>query len=132
MPELRTRAAEDAKNLNIRDWGLLVGLVSPDGIIHDTDILTGEPLKAVCITYSRVTIIPETGEDMIVPEPIVTLSRLSLARVPKAGENWIVRIPESPTSPTLVDYMISPTRAPEGGKSLELIRLYLQKVEQSA
>jgi len=127
---LRIRAAEDAKRLNIKDWGLLVELISPDGIIYNKDKENGEPLKALSILYDRVTIIPETGEDMTVPEPTVTLSRLSLIRIPEVGENWIVKIPESPTSENMMDYMISPTRSPEGGKSNELIRLYLQKVEQ--
>lgn len=131
MPNLRVRAAEDCKRLNIRDWGLLVELISPDGIKYNIDKETGEPLKGLMTLYDRTRIIPETGEDVIVPEPIVTLSRLSLERIPAPGEKWTVRIQESPTSVNFLDYIISPTRAPEGGKSLEIIRLYLQKLEQS-
>lgn len=131
MPNLRVRAAEDARQLNTRDWGLLIELIGPDGIKYDIDKESGEPLKAIQLLYDRTRIIPETGEDMIVPEPIVVLSRLSLERVPIPGEKWTVRIQESPTSLVMIDYIISPTRSPEGGKSLEMIRLYLQKIEQS-
>lgn len=131
MPNLRVRAAVDCKRLNIRDWGLLVELISPDGIKYDTDKETGESLKALMTLYDRTLIVPETGEDVIVLEPIVILSRLSLERVPAPGEKWTVRIQESPTNENFLDYMISPTRAPEGGKSLNIIRLYLQKLEQS-
>lgn len=130
MPELRIRSAEDARRLNTRDWGLPVILISPDGIRYETDIISGESLKALTISYDRVTIIEETGEDVIVPDLIVTLSRLSLERIPKSGENWIVEIPKSPSCDIMIQYMISSTRATEGGKSLELIRLYLQELEQ--
>lgn len=126
------RAANDARKLNVRDWGLLVELIDPDGKKYNTDKITGEPLKSPLLTYDRTRVIPETGEDMIVAEPTVVLSRLSLERIPKAGETWTVRIQESPTSEIMVDYIISPTRAPEGGKSLELIKLFLQRIEQSA
>ena len=131
MLNLRVRAANDAKRLNIRDWGLLVELISPDGIKYNTDKESGEPLKAIQLLYDRTRIIPETGEDMIIPEPIVILSRLSLERIPAPGEKWTVRIQESPINENFLDYAISPTRSPEGGKSLEIIRLYLQKLEQS-
>ncbi|KPK96011.1 hypothetical protein AMJ80_02400 [bacterium SM23_31] len=131
MSNLRVRAAQDAKTLNIKDWGLLAELVGPDGIVYNTDAETGEPLRTTQQLYDRTRIIPETGEDLIVSETISCFSRLSLERIPQAGENWAIRIQESPTNETLVDYVLSPTRAPEGGKSLEQIRLYLQKVEQS-
>ena len=131
MSNLRVRAAEDARKLNVRDWGLPLELIDPDGKKYNTDIVSGELLKSPLLTYDRTRIIPETGEDMIVEEPIVVLSRLSLERIPEPGETWTVRIQESPTSEIMIDYIISPTRAPEGGKSLELIKLYLQKIEQS-
>ena len=131
MPNLRVRACEDARTLNVRDWGLLVELKGPDGNEYKIDKVSGEPLKAPMLTYDRTRIQPETGEEMTVAQPVLTLSRLSLDRVPQPGEVWTVRIQESPTSLTMVDYIISPTRAPEGGQSLEMIRLYLQKLEQS-
>jgi len=132
MPNLRVRAARDARKLNVRDWGLLVELIDPDGKKYNTDIISGEPLKSPLLTYDRIRIIPETGENMIIAEPTVVLSRLSLERIPEPGETWTVRIQESPTSEIMIDYIISPTRAPEGGKSLELIQLFLQRIEQSA
>lgn len=127
---LRVKAAQDTKRLNVRDWGLLVELIDPDGNKYNTDAETGEPLRAVQILYDTASIIPETGSDMVVFVETVVLSTLSLARVPVAGEDWIIRIQKSPTDETMVNYVISPTRAPEGGGSLELIRLYLQAAQQ--
>ena len=130
MPDLRTRVAEDARALNVRDWGLSAKLISPDGIVYDTDAITGEPLKVTQILYDRVRIVPETGEDLMARDTIVCFSRLSLERVPQPGEKWAIQIPESPTSSVMADFIISADRSPEGGKSLEQIRLYLQRVEQ--
>ena len=131
MPDLRTRAAEDTRKLNIRDWGLLAELIAPDGKIYNTDAISGDPLKATQILYDRVRIVPETGEDLMATDTIVCFSRLSLERVPEPGEKWVIRIPESPTSSVMADFILSADRSPEDGKSLEKIRLYLQRGEQA-
>ena len=110
------------------DWGLPVELTSPAGI---KDTVLGQVL------FDFLKINPETGEPMTVSDPVVVLRRSSLlsaafAAVPQPGENWFVRIPTSPSeTATKADYIISPTRAPEGGASIGFIRIYLQKAEQS-
>jgi hypothetical protein len=129
---LRARAITDLKNQNLRDWPLPVILRSPDGVTYDMDAETGEQLQAVQVLYDRRSQQPDTGETIIVHEPIVILARSSLARIPAAGENWQIRFPLDPTDPdTLSDYVFTPDRAAEGGNSLGLIRVYPQKVEQS-
>jgi hypothetical protein len=105
-------------------WGLPVALTGPDGVRQAG--LTGQVL------YDIVRLNPETGEDVVVSTPVVTLRRSSLDRVPQAGENWIVEIPSEPrVDAPLVQYALSTVRPPEGGKSIGFIRLYLQQVEQS-
>lgn len=129
---LRTRAIDDMKRLNLRDWSDIVELTDPDGIKYDTDNVTGEILKAVQILYDFQKFDPNTGEMVTVNEPVVSMARSSLARVPEAGERWHIRIPIDTGSTTLVDFVLSATRPPEGGRSLGFIRLYPQKAKQTA
>ena len=69
---------------------------------------------------------------VVVHEPLVTLRRSSLTRVPAAGERWEVKFPISPVAgAAVVSFMLSAARAPEGGETLGIIRLYVQKVSQS-
>jgi hypothetical protein len=113
---------------NNEDFGLPVILYGPDGNKQDksanvpADNLMGQ------ILYDTVRINPDTGEEMVVNNPIVTLRRSSLDRVPVAGETWAIAIPTTPSLTGTVSYfIIDATRAPEGGASIGFIRLYLRK-----
>ncbi len=130
MSNLRSRAIADMKRLNVRDWSDVVEFVDPDGTRYDTDNETGETLKAVQILYDYRRINPMTGEEIIVNEPVVVMARKSLSRIPQAGETWFIKIPVEPQSTTLENYLLSPDRAPEGGKSIGFIRLYPIKAGQ--
>lgn len=122
---LRALAESDLSLTLEGDFGMMVNLIGPDGIRDDG--LSGQVL------YDTVRINPDTGEEIVVDMPVVTLRRSSLARIPVAGENWIVEIPETPRAgASMVQYAMSPTRSPEAGKSIGFIRIYLQAVEQSA
>lgn len=105
------------------DYSLPVELVSPGG---KTQSVTGQVL------YDSVEEAPETGEPVIVNEPVVTLRLSSLSPIPKPGEQWVVRIPSTPsTTAALESYSLDSDRSPENNKSLGIIRLYLHKIEQS-
>ena len=106
-----------------------VVLISPDGAVIDTST-HGGPLVGQ-INYETIVVNPDTGEEIAVNTPNVSLRRSSLSRVPIAGEKWIVRIPISPLAgaPT-EDFLISATQPPRGGATIGFIRLYLQKTEQ--
>jgi hypothetical protein len=107
------------------DWALPVELVTPDGEVIDD-------IPGAQILYDTVRVNPDTGEEMVVNNPIVVLRRSSLSRVPQPGEVWAVRIPVTPsTTAPLADFVIDPTRPPEGGASIGFIRLYLRKAKQS-
>jgi hypothetical protein len=110
------------------DWGLPVILISPDGVEQSksandpTADLTGQ------ILYDTTVIDPETGLQMIVSIPVVTLRRSSLNRIPVAGEKWIVQVPETPdASAAKVDHMLQRI---ESGKAIGFVRLYLNRAEQ--
>lgn len=131
MSDLRVRAVNDAKRLNIRDWGQLVELIDPDGNKYNIDNETGAQLKTVQSLSDFRRINPMTGETIIVMEPVVVLSRSSLVRIPQAGERWFIRVQLDPTSTNLSNYILTGDRAPEGGRSLGLVRLYPIKAVQS-
>lgn len=132
MPNLRELAVEDVKNLNVKDWGLRIELCDPDGIWYTTDNETGETLKAIQILYDYRKLNPETGEEITVHEPIVSIARLSLSRVPIPGESWVIKMPIEPSeSADLVTRVITRARSLEGGESLGFVRLYPGAVIQS-
>jgi hypothetical protein len=127
---LRERAESDLKHSLESGFGLPVTLIDPDGVTIDTKNGTTDPLVGQ-VLYDTVRVNPETGEDMIVNNPIVTLRRSSLSRIPKAGEKWFVKIPVTPSETAeLVDFVTDSTRPPEGGNSIGFVRLYLRKAQQ--
>lgn len=115
---------------DIAEWGLPVELESPDGMKYtlkkDTqNKLTGQVL------YNRTEFNPATGEEISIDEPMVTLRMSSLERIPAPGENWLVRIPETPDpDAALVSYALTPTRAIKFNRSIGIMIIYLQKVIQ--
>jgi len=129
---LRQLAITDLKTQNITDWSLPIELTDPDGIRYNTDAETGEQLKAIQILYDYRKFDLESGGEITVNEPVVSVTLTSLSRVPVAGERWHIRIPLDPFNPdTLSDFVLTEDRAPEGGASLGFIRLYPQKAVQS-
>ena len=126
---LRQKAEADLSRTLEGDFGLPVILVDPDGN-EITENVSGTTLKGQ-ILYSTSRIDPETGEPVIVNNPVVTLRRSSLSRVPLPGEKWLIRIPIDPTEgAAIMDFIISPDKSPEGGRDIGFIRLYLRKATQ--
>lgn len=131
MENLRESLESDLFELLEGEWGMRVVLISPDGIVQDKRSGTDKPLVGQVI-YDTIHTNPTTGEVLVVGDPAVSLRITSLDRVPKSGEKWFVKVPESPAKGApLVDYVLTDTRAPEDGKSVGYIRLYPQKVMQS-
>lgn len=99
------------------DYGLPIELIDPDGVEY-TD-LTGQVL------YDSLD-----ENDVFSGHPVVVLRVSSLTRVPVDGENWAVKIPESPsTTAPLVTYLWD--KPMQHGKSIGFIKLYLTKTVQS-
>lgn len=123
VTNLRERVESDLAVTLQRDFALTVQLTDPDGLITTA---------AGQVLYDTVTMNPETGETVVANNPIVTLRRSTLARVPEPGEVWLVKIPTTPnTTATLEEFIIDSDRSPEGGRSIGFIRLYLRRVQQS-
>ena len=132
MTNLRTRAINDVKKQNLKNWSLPIILQDPDGITYDKDNETGEELKAIQILYDRRVENPDTGEIVIIHEPIITIASASLLRIPEPGEKWSIRFPLDPKEPdTLSNFVFTPDRSIEGGNSLGFIRIYPQRLIQT-
>lgn len=132
MSNLRELAAADLKILNLKDWSLPIELFAPDGSLINTDNETGDELRAVQILYDRRKLDPDTGEEITVHEPIVTVAKSSLSRIPIPGEKWVIRMPISPrTGAPLETRQLSSDRSIESGDSLDFVRLYPGAVVQS-
>lgn len=121
---LRELAESDLAVTLEGDFGLPVELIDPDGTKYTG--IEGQ------ILYDQLTADPETGEPITVNNPIVSVRRSSLVRVPQPGENWVVKIPITPSrTAALEDFMLSPVKPPGGGGSIGFIKLYLQRIIQS-
>lgn len=131
MGNLRQRIESDLARTLEGEYGTPVVLVSPDGTIIDKSVHTGEQLYGQ-VLYEYIQISPDTGEDMVIALPVVTLRRTSLSRVPKDKETWLVKIPVDPTEGAPIeDFIFDPTHAADGSRSIGIIRMYLTKAAQS-
>ncbi len=79
---------EKTRTINTRNWGCEIILEAPDGSALSTDAITGLQLRAIQIMFNSTKLDPDSGEDIIVPNPQISLSIDSLSVVPLPGENW--------------------------------------------
>lgn len=131
MINLRQRVEADLATSLEGDWGLPVILVDPDG--NEQTKSANDPTKDLMaqILYDHRETDSETGLDILVNTPVVSLRISSLDRVPEDGETWEMRFPlvPNPTAPKTRFILIG--RPPEGGASIGFIRLYPVLPEQS-
>ena len=131
MENLRSTAEKDLYESLESEWKMPVELTSPSGIKqvysanNPTELLGGQVL------YSSRRENPETGEIIVVNQPVVTLRVSSLVRVPQAGETWFIKIPVSPIAGAPKhSFVFTPDRSPEHGTDMGFIKLYLQRISQ--
>jgi hypothetical protein len=128
MVNLRALAELDLKTTLESEFKLPVFLTGPDGIDYSTNT-DGQPLSGQII-YETIEF-DATGAGIKSPNPVVTLRRSSLVRIPVNSEVWEIRIPITPDlDGTLKTFLTGPA-APEGGDSIGYIKLFLREVEQS-
>jgi hypothetical protein len=119
---LRVLVESDLADTLEGDWGLPVILIDPNGNEHG-------PYQGQ-VLYDTTAVDPETGMEIIVHKPVVTLRRSSLSVVPQANEKWIVQIPTVP-DPAAVKETFFLERPSEDGGSIGFIRLYLMEAQQA-
>ncbi len=105
-------------------WAIEVDLIGPDGKKQ-------LGLKAQ-VLYDRTEQNPSTGQPVIVNEPVVVLRYSSLNPAPASpNEKWAISMPVSPVADAAKeDFVLDPSRAIEGGRSIGFIRLYPKRVRQ--
>lgn len=136
------------KNLIVteRQWGLLVRLTADGtGTIYDRSADKDDPLRTLQTLNDFKRLNVETGEEVLVTDPVISIRLDALARVPQSGETWQVRLQIEPLDIPLdmdfdaaillhpdsfVDYIIDPAKSTEGGNSIGYTRLYLHLAEQ--
>lgn len=112
------------------DWGMKVVLISPDGIEQTKSKNDPENDLMGRIVYDHTDIDTESGLEVLVKKPVVTLRLTSLDRVPLCGETWEMLFPVSPEVGAPIVRYILIGRPPESGNSIGTIRLYPQLPEQ--
>jgi hypothetical protein len=111
------------------EFGVPVTLLDPDGQTITTTV-DGRPLVGK-VRWSQPEVNPETGVAVAVENPVVTLRRSSLPRVPATGENWGIIIPSGPRSGDEPEhFVLDSAYAVEGGRTLGKVRLPLVKAKQ--
>jgi hypothetical protein len=109
------------------EFGVPVKLITPDGETVAAAV-DGRPLLGK-VRWTQGEVDPETGVAVAVPNPVVTLRRSSLARVPATGENWGVIIPNGPRPDAApAHFVLDGSYAVEGGRTLGKVRLPLSAV----
>lgn len=132
MENLRAQLELDLHESLEGEFGMPVELTSPDGveqIFNRNNTL--ELLKGQVLYFSKRED-PETGEIIVVNQPVVTLRISSLIRVPKSGETWYIKMPISPEVGAAKErFVFTATRSAEHGTDIGFIRLYPQRIEVS-
>ena len=111
------------------EWKMPVELTSPDGVQQLYSKNNPSELLGGQVLYSSRRENPETGETIVVNQPVVTLRVSSLVRIPKAGEKWYIKIPTGiEPNASKQSFVFTPDRSPENGTDMGFIKLYLQKI----
>jgi len=130
MTLLRERIEADLAVTLEGDYKLPVVLIAPDGARQDKSANDPDADLVGQIIYDTRVDAPETGGDIIIHKPVVTLRRTSLDRIPKSGEKWAVEIPTVPQYDAPKEKFFLEVALEDGG-AIGFIRLHLMRVKQS-
>lgn len=114
-------------------FALPVILVAPNGVRQEFSANDPNTPRTIPLTgrvvYSRFDIDSATGVPCRIDNPIVTLRRSSLDRIPLAGELWSVQIPKEPRIDADLETYVTEL-PPRDGRSFGWIQLPLTLLEQ--
>jgi hypothetical protein len=132
MENLRAQIELDLHESLEGEFKIAVELTSPDGVKQIYSKNNPSELLGGQVLYFSKRADPETGEIIVVNQPVVTLRISSLTTVPKAGESWYIKMPISPEIGAAKErFVFTATRSPEHGTDIGFIRIYPQRIEQS-
>lgn len=130
MISLLQEFEECAGEIIEKETGRKVILIAPDGSKQKKSALDPEQdLKCSVFQESHEHDV-RTGLEHIVDRPVVVFRLSSLERVPKAGENWIVRIPKSVFGDESETESFTISGPPIQAKTAGFINLRLKRVSQ--
>ena len=134
MTNLRELAESDLA-ITLEDehgFGLPVKLISPDGVTYENSANDPEKKLYGQILYETTSFNPDTGMEMTINKPVVSLRRTSLERIPLEGEKWLIQVSKDPNLNGAFDSFMIDTDTPHrGGRSIGYIKFYLRKAAQS-
>jgi hypothetical protein len=111
------------------EMGLKAVLIDPDGKEYGKSALDEtQDLKAM-LTRESLIYETNTGREIMAEKPVATFRIRSLARIPKDGEKWVVRIQETPFSEDMKSFTLS--GPPEFYRSIGHVNLNLQEISQT-
>ena len=132
MENLREEIEVDLQDTIEGEFRTYIEITSPDGQIQRYNVHNPSDKLAAFVRYHCVRMNPQTGESIVVDEPVVILRKSSLIRVPKGGEKWYVKTPTDPVHDAkLRSFIFSPDRAIEGSDDIGYVTMYPQRIEQS-
>jgi hypothetical protein len=138
MHNFYQRLSDYAKRLNEKFFGLPFQACGPDGKWQTLDASTidgeggGEELRTMQVVGNTVDVDANTGADVVSATPNITISNLCLDPFPKAGENWVFKLPETPhPDAPMIDWQMSKDRV-YTEKVLGVTTIYLLKVRQKS
>ena len=129
MLNLRHKIERDLGTTLEGRFGLEVVLLSPDGEKQTHSANDPEQLLKGQVIYDTMQDNPNTGSEMIVHKPVLTVRESSLSRVPQHGEKWAMEIPLTPREAAPRGWFLA-ERPTEDGGSIGFLRLYGIKMVQ--
>jgi hypothetical protein len=129
MFNLRERIEAGLEHTLEGRFGLPVKLLSPDGEKQVYKKGTTDQTLQGQVIYDTMQDNPNTGAEVIVHMPVISVRKSSLDRVPLPGERWAFEAPVDP-SPTAATQWWLAERPREDGGAIGFIRLYGIKMIQ--
>lgn len=112
-----------------KEVGQKVVLIDEDGREYEKSALNPEnDLKGFFVSESLEYDI-NTGMEVVVDAPVLSLPLRALERIPQDGEKWFIRIQTDPFSDDLTSFTVS--GPPKNSKTIGYINLKLQIVGQN-
>jgi hypothetical protein len=129
LDNLRQEIEHDLYDSLESEWKMPVELTTPDGQVQRYSLNNPSELLGGQVLYFSRRENPDTGEVVVVDQPVVTIRVSSLIRVPKQGERWYIKMPISPVSGAeKKSFVFTPDRSYEHGTDIGFMRIYPQKV----
>jgi len=128
MKSLLESFEETAADIIENEIGLKAILIDPDGKEYLTSALDESQNLRCMPTRESLTYDANSGAEILSEKPVATFRIRSLARVPKDGETWVVRIQESVFSEDMKSFTLS--GPPEFYRTIGHVNLNLQELSQ--